>query len=180
MPIFRVELTLRFGDCDPSGIAYFPAYLNLLNGVVEEFWGALGHPWTRQINERCRGTPTAHLSCNFARPSRFGDRLLFELRVVRVGKASLELAHRIVCNDEVRWTAKQVLVSTDLSTGASKPWDQDVRGALKEFMEPQHARDSSETCRRQNHRENNTQATTNNVGRDRHASQLVDKHRLLE
>jgi 4-hydroxybenzoyl-CoA thioesterase len=135
MAVFRVELVLHFGDCDPSGIAYFPAYLNLLNGVVEEFWHSLGHPWIQQINERSRGTPTAHLSCDFARPSRFGDHLLFELKVVRIGKSSLELAHRIFCEGEVRWTAKQVLVSTDIHTGASQSWHHDVRGALEKFME---------------------------------------------
>jgi 4-hydroxybenzoyl-CoA thioesterase len=143
MAIFRVELALRFGDCDPSGIAYFPAYLNMLNGVVEEFWNSLGHPWTKQINERSRGTPTAHLSCDFTRPSRFGDRLLFELRVANIGKASLEVAHRIVCGGEVRWTAKQVLVSTDISTGAAVPWHDDVRGALEKFMEDEDAYSSA-------------------------------------
>jgi 4-hydroxybenzoyl-CoA thioesterase len=139
MSTFRVELTLRFGDCDPSGIAYFPAYLNLLNGVVEDFWNTLGHPWTQQINERSRGTPTAHLSCDFVRPSRFGDRLTFELRVVRIGRTSLELAHRIVCGSEVRWTAKQVLVSADIGTGAAVPWLDDMRGALETFMEVEDA-----------------------------------------
>lgn len=139
MAVFRVKLILRFGDCDPSGIAYFPAYLNLLNGVVEEFWSSLGHPWTLQIKEGSRATPTAHLSCDFARPSRFGDRLLFDLRVVRIGKSSLELAHRIICEGEVRWTAKQVLVSTDINAGASISWSSDVRGALKKFMEDEDA-----------------------------------------
>src|SRR5262245_6475964 len=143
MSAFRVELTLRFGDCDPSGIAYFPACLHLLNGVVEQFWSALGHPWTQQINERSRGTPTAHLSCDFARPSRFGDRLLFEVRVVRIGSASLELAHRIVCGSEVRWLAKQVLVSTDIGTGAPQPWHDDIRGALVRFMEDEDAYNSA-------------------------------------
>jgi hypothetical protein len=32
---FSFDRELRFGDCDPSGIAYFPSYLNILNGVVE-------------------------------------------------------------------------------------------------------------------------------------------------
>jgi 4-hydroxybenzoyl-CoA thioesterase len=143
MSTFRVELMLRFGDCDPSGIAYFPACLNLLNSVVEQFWISVGHPWTQQINEQSRGTPTAHLSCDFTRPSRFGDRLLFELRVVRIGRASLELAHRIVCGSEVRWTAKQVLVSTDMRTGAARPWPDGVRCAVKEFMEGEDARGSA-------------------------------------
>ena len=143
MATFRVELPLRFGDCDPSGIAYFPAYLNLLNSVVEEFWSSLGHPWTQQINEQSRGTPTAHLSCDFVQPSRFGDRLLFELRVVRIGESSLELAHRVVCEGEVRWTAKQVLVSTDINTGVSIPWSCDVRVALQKFMEEEDAYSSA-------------------------------------
>jgi 4-hydroxybenzoyl-CoA thioesterase len=37
---------LHFGDCDISGTAYFPSYLNILNGVNEEFWGALGRGGT--------------------------------------------------------------------------------------------------------------------------------------
>jgi 4-hydroxybenzoyl-CoA thioesterase len=143
MAIFRLELPLRFGDCDPSGIAYFPAYLNLLNSVVEEFWSSLGHPWTQQIKKRSRGTPTAHLSCDFVRPSRFGDRLLFELSIVRIGKSSLELAHRIVCEGEVRWTAKQVLVSADINTGAPASWSRDIRGALQKFMEDEDAYSSA-------------------------------------
>ena len=42
MQIFSTVRELRFGDCDISGTAYFPAYLNILNGVNEEFWAHLG------------------------------------------------------------------------------------------------------------------------------------------
>ena len=45
MQIFSTLRELRFGDCDISGTAYFPAYLNILNGVNEEFWAHLGYPW---------------------------------------------------------------------------------------------------------------------------------------
>ena len=45
MQIFSTSRELRFGDCDISGTAYFPAYLNILNGVNEEFWAHLGYLW---------------------------------------------------------------------------------------------------------------------------------------
>ena len=45
MQIFSTVRELRFGDCDISGTAYFPAYLNILNGVNVEFGAHLGYPW---------------------------------------------------------------------------------------------------------------------------------------
>lgn len=39
---FTTDRMLHFGDCDISGTAYYPAYLNILNGVVEEFWAHIG------------------------------------------------------------------------------------------------------------------------------------------
>ncbi|MET3277616.1 acyl-CoA thioesterase FadM [Bradyrhizobium japonicum] len=83
MTTFSFDRELRFGDCDPSGIAYFPSYLNILNGVVEEFWAEIGFPWPELITVRKIGTPTVHLTCDFSRPSMFGDRLTFGLRIAR-------------------------------------------------------------------------------------------------
>jgi 4-hydroxybenzoyl-CoA thioesterase len=36
MARFETTRVLRFGDCDPAGIAYYPRYFDLLNGVVED------------------------------------------------------------------------------------------------------------------------------------------------
>ena len=48
--MFTTSKPLRFGDCDPSGIAYFPSYLDILVGVLEDFFTSLGLPW-RAMNE---------------------------------------------------------------------------------------------------------------------------------
>jgi len=84
--MFSFDRELRFGDCDPAGMAYFPAYLNIMNGVVEEFWTNIGFPWRGLIMDRKIGTPTLHLDCHFSRPSIFGDLLMFKLAVRRVGR----------------------------------------------------------------------------------------------
>ena len=92
---FTTDRMLHFGDCDISGTAYYPAYLNILNGVVEEFWAHIGWPWHEIIwNERW-GTPTVHLSCDFSKPSFFGDTLTFRLTILKVGKSSVRLRHTI-------------------------------------------------------------------------------------
>jgi 4-hydroxybenzoyl-CoA thioesterase len=131
---FSADRTLRFGDCDPSGTAYYPAYLNLLNGVVEEFWAWLGHPWHTTIPNEDWGTPTVHLSCDFTRASRMGDLLTFKVQVLKVGRSSLRLAHAIHCGDEPRWTAEQVLAACRISTYESLPWPPEVRAKLETLV----------------------------------------------
>jgi 4-hydroxybenzoyl-CoA thioesterase len=132
---FHASRLVRFGHCDPAGIAYFPAYIDMLNGVVEDFWTDIGHPWTDQLGRRHMGTPTAHLSCDFVRPSRHGDRLLFSMTVVRLGRASLEFAHSVTRAGEPVWSARQVLVAMDMKTGASQRWPDDIRTALQAFID---------------------------------------------
>jgi len=132
---FSTQRALRFGDCDPSGIAYFPSYFDILNGVVEEFWRELGFPWPDLIGRRRIGLPTAHLDSDFVKPSAFGEVLTFTLAVVRLGQSSLHLAHRISSAGEPRWSANQVVVATDLDTHRARPWPEDMRSSLSRFME---------------------------------------------
>lgn len=131
---FTADRTLRFGDCDFSGTAYYPAYLNLLNGVVEDFWTWLGWPWHTTIPGQDWGTPTVHLTCDFRKASRMGDLLTFRLTVLKVGRSSLRLTHSIHCADELRWTAEQVLAACRISTYESLPWPPEVRAKLESLL----------------------------------------------
>ena len=136
---FRTTRMLNFGDCDISGTAYYPSYLNILNNVNEEFWLNLGWSWYQiMINERW-GTPTVHLSCDFSIPSYFGEELEFEVRVVRVGRSSLTLHHTVSCKGQLRWTSTQVLAASAIDKHTSVPWPDDVRAALEARLEPESA-----------------------------------------
>src|SRR5262245_28285556 len=130
MTLFSFDRELRFGDCDPSGIAYFPSYLNILNGVVEDFWATIGFPWPGLIAVRKIGTPTVHLSCDFSRPSVFGDLLTFKLRICRVSRASLHLMHVVSGREGILWRARQSVVATSLADHRSMPCPEDIRSAL--------------------------------------------------
>ena len=131
--IFRTDRTLRFGDCDISGTAYFPAYLDILNGVNEEFWSHLGYPWHDIIWKDRWGTPTVHLSCDFSKPSFFGETLSFELGVLRVGRSSVTMRHRISSGPEIRWSSTQVLAASDLDKHISISWPYEVKDTLDDW-----------------------------------------------
>jgi 4-hydroxybenzoyl-CoA thioesterase len=130
MRVFSFDRELRFGDCDPSGIAYFPSYLNILNGVVEEFWTAIGFSWRELMVARKIATPTVHLDCDFSRPSFYGDLLTFKLSVCRVGGASLEFQHVVSGVDGIRWQARQTVAAMSMATRRALPWPDDIRDAL--------------------------------------------------
>lgn len=134
---FTTDRMLNFGDCDISGTAYYPSYLNILNSVVEAFWTEIGYPWHEVIRKDRWGTPTVHLSCDFSRPSFFGDRLTFRLTVVKVGRSSLSLDHTVHCGGEPRWSCHQVLAASWLDTHTSMPWPDDVRAKLMSFLPSQ-------------------------------------------
>lgn len=141
MTAFRTTRTLRFGDCDPSGIAYFPAYFNLLVGVVEEFFAAAGAPWPTLFAARRIGMPTVKLDVTFSAPGLHGDAMDWEIVVVRVGRSSLTLQHAISRGGTPLWRATQVLVATTLETHASIPWPDDMRAGLTRYLSTDHAPD---------------------------------------
>lgn len=133
---FIVERLVRFSDCDPAGIVFFPNYFIMLNGVVEDWWMHIGHPWTETIGKRRIGTPVAHLDSVFVAPSLFGETLRFCLSVESIGKSSLMLHHRVVGPDErERVRFRQRLVATSLETHRSILWPEDIRQAIEKFKE---------------------------------------------
>ncbi len=133
---FVAERLVRFSDCDPAGIVFFPNYFVMLNGVVEDWWRHIGHPWTEIIVRRRTGTPTAQLDSVFVAPSMFGETLRFSLAVEQIGGSSLTLLHRVAGPDGgERARFRQRLVATSLETHRSIPWPADLRQAIETFKE---------------------------------------------
>jgi 4-hydroxybenzoyl-CoA thioesterase len=135
MASFEATRVLRFGDCDPAGIAYFPRYFDLLNGVVEDWWGAMGHPWRTLFGPRRIGLPTVRFEVDFRAPAFLGDELRFSLSVKSIGRKSVDLDHSVRREGNVLWQASQTLVVTSLETHRSIAWPDDLRAALVSFQE---------------------------------------------
>lgn len=110
--IFSTPISIRFAHCDPAGIVFYPRYFELINGVVED-WCAqgLGLSFHEMHMVQGIGLPTVHIETDFVKTSRMGDELLAELRVLKLGRASLTV--EIIMKDkedQLRLKAQLVLV----------------------------------------------------------------------
>jgi 4-hydroxybenzoyl-CoA thioesterase len=133
--VFEIDVTVRFADCDPAGIVFFPQYLVMLNTLHERwFTEALGVPYHDYIGQRRLGLPTVRLECDFTAVSKLGDRLRQRLSVAKLGRTSLELAAEFDCAGQLRARFRQVLVCTSLATHKSHPLPDDLRAGMQRFL----------------------------------------------
>ncbi len=132
---FERPLRIRFAHCDPAGIVFFPQYMVMFNGLLEDwFTDALGIPYGPLVQQRRIGTPTVSLQCDFTAISRMGDEVTLGLTVLRIGGASFRLELGCRCGTEERARMTQVLVITDLDTHRPIAIPEDIRSAMSKFQ----------------------------------------------
>lgn len=89
---YRAQVPVRFADCDPAGIVFYPRYLEIFNNLVEDWFAEELHfSFPDIINTHGWGLPTVHLEVDFVAPSRFGEVLSATLSVRKIGTTSLNL-----------------------------------------------------------------------------------------
>jgi 4-hydroxybenzoyl-CoA thioesterase len=132
---FAVDRVIRFSDCDPAGIVFYPQYFVMLNGLLEDWIdGPLGIGFQDLIARRRIGLPTVHLEADFKSVSRFGDRVKLSLDVAHLGTRSITLALACACAEtgELRIKVRQVVVTTSLATHEAIVIPPDLRAAIEE------------------------------------------------
>jgi YbgC/YbaW family acyl-CoA thioester hydrolase len=90
------QVTVEWGDCDPAGIVYYPAYFRWSDQATYRLFLAAGlkrddlssGQWTE-------GTPLVAAECAFRIPSQQGEKLVVESHVSRFGRSSFTVTHVI-------------------------------------------------------------------------------------
>ena len=115
---FRRERLIRFSDCDPAGIVFYPQYFVMFNGLVEDWVDeGLGIGYRKLIVDQRVGLPTVRLEADFRAVSRMGDRVILGLTVERLGTRSITLGlHCFDHQGDTRMRMRQVLVTTSLES----------------------------------------------------------------
>jgi 4-hydroxybenzoyl-CoA thioesterase len=139
--VFRHPIEVRWGECDPAGIVYFPRFFERFHDAMERWFEAeLGLRYDVLIMGRRLGLPAVHTEADFRAPCHFGERLVVELRVGRVGRTSLELAYRVLSPTEgdPRLTGRTVCALMDLDPdrpthARAVPWPEDLRSSIEAF-----------------------------------------------
>lgn len=109
---------IRFSECDPAGIVFYPQYFVMFNDLLEQWVDALlPSGFAGFIGEQRFGLPTVHLEANFTAISRMGDDVILHLEVIHIGTRSLKLALTCTSREgEQRMQVTQTLVTTSLDT----------------------------------------------------------------
>ena len=131
---FSRERLIRFSDCDPAGIVFYPQYFVMFNGLVEDWvHEGLGIGFRRLVIERGIGLPTVRLEADFRAVSQMGDRVVLSLAVERLGSRSITLNARCTGaqDGELRMQMRQVLVSTSLQSHQAVEVPADMRAAIE-------------------------------------------------
>jgi 4-hydroxybenzoyl-CoA thioesterase len=81
---------VRFADCDPAGIVFYPRILEMFNILVEDWFRAgLNFSFDDIVVKRGWGLPTVRLEADFLAPCHLGEVLTAKLFVRRVGTSSI-------------------------------------------------------------------------------------------
>jgi 4-hydroxybenzoyl-CoA thioesterase len=93
---YRTTIPVRFGDCDPAGIVYFPRFFNFFHGCFEDFFrDCAGITYHQVIHGERVGFPVVHLEADFKVPLRQGDMTEVELAVKKLGHTSITCRYRV-------------------------------------------------------------------------------------
>lgn len=130
--VFCRTRMIRFSDCDPAGIVFYPQYFIMFNGLVEDWIDeGLGVGYRHLIVDRRIGLPTVRLEADFRAISQMGDQVQLCLAVQRLGTRSLTLQLQCVGADGgIRMQMQQVLVTTSLVDHRAVDIPADLRSAI--------------------------------------------------
>jgi 4-hydroxybenzoyl-CoA thioesterase len=133
--VFRTSTQVRFAHCDAAGWMFYPRALELVNGVVEDWFAEdLGKSFKVLHLDDGLGVPTVRLESEFHSPARLGDNLDFELTVTTLGRASVDLAIAASTDGTPRFTARLKIVFTELADAKSTPIPDAIRVAMQPYV----------------------------------------------
>jgi 4-hydroxybenzoyl-CoA thioesterase len=93
---FSSRIKVRFGDCDPAGLVYYPVIFHYCHVAMEEFFAErCGIPYHRLMADERLGFPTVNTQAEFFVPLVYGDEAEVEVAVSRVGQSSVTFEYSI-------------------------------------------------------------------------------------
>jgi 4-hydroxybenzoyl-CoA thioesterase len=135
-PSFKTEVLVRFADCDPAGIVFYPRFLEMFNNLVEDWCCAgLKFSFNDIVIKNGWGLPTVHLEADFLAPCRLGEVLTAKLYVRKIGTSSINADIELCGPDHTdRVRGKVVLVLMDRKTSRALAFPDALRQRIADFV----------------------------------------------
>jgi len=134
--LYEQEYRIRFSECDPAGIVFYPQYFVLFNDLMEAWVDTmLPEGFHDMIANKRVGMPSVHLDVEFKAISRMGDDVVMSLGVEHMGSRSLTLLLRCTGKDGVlRAQVRQTIVITSLETHKAIAIPEFLRVPMQDYL----------------------------------------------
>jgi 4-hydroxybenzoyl-CoA thioesterase len=88
---------VEWGDCDPAGIVFYPRFFAAFDTSTSRLLeAATGRKKSEIIRSNgIIGWPMVDTRAKFGAPATYGDEVVIETEIVKVGRSSFELVHRL-------------------------------------------------------------------------------------
>jgi len=128
---------IRFDDVDGAGIVYYPHYFKLCHAAFEDFFddaGTVSYP--ELISGRRLGFPTVAVVSQFHSPIKYGDVVIVDLSIERVGTSSADFGYLIRRRKDGQrcFEAKITTVLMSLDTHESVPIPDELRTLFRRYL----------------------------------------------
>ena len=127
-------VTVRFGDVDPAGVVYYPAFMHYFHIALEEFMGdCVGIPYADLISKEKIGLPTVRVESEFVGPTRYGDKLDIRVWTSRIGGASVVFEFEASRDGTVVARARLTKVALDLNDWKPIVLPRRIRSIMEQY-----------------------------------------------
>ena len=111
----RFEVMIRFGDTDAMGHTNNSRFLTFCESARLDYWeAATGEAFALVTHGATESLILAEIRVTYRSPSYFGEPLVVETRVGRLGRTSFSLEHRVTARDSRRGRARLVATAEDV------------------------------------------------------------------
>jgi 4-hydroxybenzoyl-CoA thioesterase len=126
---------VRFDEVDAAGIVYFARFFTWCHDAMEAMLAPLSGGYTALVRTRRLGLPAVHVEADYQAPLRFGDEVLVEATVERLGTSSVGLRFDILRSPgrEPVAVVKHVVALVDLGAIRAQPLPDDVRAVFERY-----------------------------------------------
>ncbi len=110
----RAEILVRFNEADPLGIVWHGHYIRYFEDGRESFGKKYGVGYMDFYNQGYI-VPIVHITCDFKRSLKFGDKVIVETRFVPSEAAKMRFTYRLykLANEQLVATGESVQVFLD-------------------------------------------------------------------
>ncbi len=90
-----LTLAVRWSECDPAGIAFYPRFFEWFDVGTGALFARMGEPWERSFRDHdIVGVPVVEAGATFLAPVRLGDTVTIECEVTDITDKTFRVDHR--------------------------------------------------------------------------------------